>query len=279
MEQVIKPVIRVGNSAGVLVPKNWISGSAKVELISKPLNIKKDIFDILEPYLKDVIGIYLTGSRARGEETGRSDVDVLVIRKNKNITTGKYNILLISKKNVEESLKDDILHILPMLKEAKPILNEKLIEEYKKSRLTKKNLKFYTETGKSALKINKGIIKINEDDKSMYLGDRVSYSLILRLRSSYIIDCLIKDRKWTTKEFLALIKKISGNLTAYGGYLRVKDEKPQKEELPIKEAEKLHDYIFKKIKEHERWVKTKNNKENRKSRKIEARTSTKNCRI
>ena len=55
----------------------------------------------------------------------------------------------------------------------------------------------------------------------------------------------------------SLIKKISGSLKAYEGYLRVKDDGPEREELPILEAEKLYDYILKKIKEHEKWAKRK----------------------
>lgn len=260
MNQIIKPIIRVGNSAGVLVPKDWINGSAKVELISKPIDIKKDIFNILEPYLKEVVGVYLVGSHARGEETGRSDVDILVVteKENKNFTRGKYNIILISKTEVEKALKEDVIPILPMIKEAKPIINEKLIEDYKKTKLTKRNLGFYIETGKSALKIHKEFIKLRKTyQNEMPFGDSVSYSLILRLRTSYIVDCLIKDKKWTNKEFLSLIKKITGSSVAYEGYLRKKDDKLEKEELLIDEAEKLHDYIIEKIKEHEKWVKTK----------------------
>ena len=256
---IIPPVIKVGNSAGVLVPRNWLNGSAKVELVSKPLDIKKDIFNILEPFLSDIVGIYLIGSHARGEANERSDVDLLVIteKENKNITNGKYSIILISKDNVERNLDENILPILPMLKEAKPILNSKLIEKYKKTELTRKNLNFYIETGKSAMKMNKGFIELANDEGSKLLDDDISYSLILRLRSSYIIDCLIKNKKWTNKEFLNLIKKITGSLISYEGYLRKKDDKPLKEELPVADAERLHDYILKKIKEHEKWVKTK----------------------
>ena len=81
--ELIKPVIRVGNSAGILVPKAWINGKAKVELISRPVNIKKDIIEILEDYLEDILGIYLVGSYARKEETEKSDIDILAITDSK----------------------------------------------------------------------------------------------------------------------------------------------------------------------------------------------------
>ena len=41
----IKKTIRVGNGAGVLLPKEWLNTEVKVVL--QPLNIEKDILDIL----------------------------------------------------------------------------------------------------------------------------------------------------------------------------------------------------------------------------------------
>ena len=55
-----------------------------------------------------------------------------------------------------------------------------------------------------------------------------------------------------------MIKEISGSLRAYDGYLRVKnDNKILMDGLPLQEAEKLYDYISKKIKEQEKWLKAK----------------------
>ncbi|MEK6840678.1 MAG: nucleotidyltransferase domain-containing protein [Nanoarchaeota archaeon] len=257
-QELIKPIIKVGNSAGVLLPKEWINGRAQVKLIERPPDIKKDVLEILDRYLEDILGIYIVGSYARSEETKRSDIDILAITENEsmNIIKNKYNIILIPKIAVERTLNSNILPLLPMLKEAKPIINRKLIEDYKKTLLNKKNLRFYIETGKSALKMNKASINLDKQWPSN-CGDAVAYSLTLRLRSSYIIDSIIKGRKWSNDEFIKIIKRVSGSLRAYEGYLRIKDNRPQKEELPIKEAEKLHDHILKKINEHEKWVKRK----------------------
>lgn len=259
MEQkIIKPIIRVGNSAGVLVPKDWINGSARVELIAKPMNINKDILEILEPYLVDILGIYLIGSYARGEQTEKSDVDVLAVtnRKSDRIKKGKYDILLITKKDINEALKNNALPILPMLKEAKTIINEEYVKSIKKSPLSKKNLRWHMDFIKSALKINKGLIELKKEH-SKSVADSISYSLILNLRSTYIIDCIKKKQKWSTAGLLSLIKKISGSLEAYEGYLRIKKDGKTKETLSIKEAEKLLDYTSKKLKEQEKWIKRK----------------------
>ena len=254
-QELIKPIIKLGNSAGVILPKMWLNGKARIELLEKPLDIKRDIFEILWPYFDDIQGVYLVGSYARVEQTKNSDIDVLVITRtiNKRVDKGKYNLILITKESVEDSLKNNILPILPMLKEVKSLLNSQLIEHYKSTKLTPKNLKFHIETTKSAMQINETAIKLDKNS-SLYTSDASAYSLILRLREAYIVDCLIKGKKWSNKELILLIKKIVGSLKAYNGYLRVKNNKRTKEDLTILEAEKLQSYIIKKIKEQEKWL-------------------------
>lgn len=257
-QELIKPIIKVGNSAGVLVPKDWINGKARVELIQKPLNIKKDALEILEPYLKDIIGIYLVGSYARGEQKERSDVDVLVITNkiSERIKKGKYDILLITKDDVDNTLKNNALPLMPMLKEAKAIMNEEYLKSIKNQQLSKKNLQWNISIIKSALNINKEFIKLRKE-YSKYIGDPIAYSLVLNLRSTYIIDCIKRKQKWSTSGLLSLIKEVSGSLEAYEGYLRVKNDEKTKESLNIKEAERLLDYISKKIEKQEIWIKRK----------------------
>jgi len=257
--ELIRPIVRVGNSAGVILPKDWLSGKARVELVEKPLNIKRDVLEILDPYLDDIQGIYLVGSYARGEQTDRSDVDVLVIADlNKKIKHGKYEIIFISKEKVEKALENGAFPIIPMLREAKSIMNHELIDKYRKYPLTKKNLHWTIELAKSAMKINRKSIDLDRDWPSN-CSDATAYSLILRLRERYIIDCIRKNKRWGTKGLLALIKRIAGSLEAYEGYLRVKEDcKKDLEKLPIREAESLYKYLVKKLKEEERWLARKN---------------------
>ena len=107
--------------------------------------------------------IYLTGSYERGEETETSDVDVLVItnKKSNKIKKGKYDILLITKDEVKIAIENNALPIIPMLKEAKIIINENLLENYIKLPLTKKNLRWHIETTKSSIKIIEDLIELS----------------------------------------------------------------------------------------------------------------------
>lgn len=253
--ELIKPIIKVGNSAGVLVPKEWLHGEAKVSLVVRPLNLEEEIINILKPHLSLVICIALVGSYARKEQTTRSDIDVLAVTSNisKKIKKGKYNIILISREEAEVSLKNNVLPILPMLMEAKPILNSELLEKYKKTSLNKNNLNWHFETTKSALKVQKKTIEIAElENKS--ISDNIVYSLMLRLREAYIVDCLRSKKQYATKNFLALLDKIGVSREAYIVYQRSKDEFSSKNTLSVSDAKRIYLYIKNLIERQEKWA-------------------------
>ena len=252
--ELIKKIVRIGNSSGVVLPKEWLNGKARVELIEKPANTQKVIFEILEQDLADVEGIYLVGSYARKEENEKSDIDVLVIthKTNKKIIHGKYEVILISYDSLKNVLEKNILPFLPMIIEAKAIVNDKLLNYFRNIKLTKKNLSWHIDSTKSILKVNKE--KIELDREKGFTGDAVTYSLVLRLREVYIVECLIKNKTWSTQEFKHLIKRISGGLDVYEGYLRIKNNLQNRKKLPIEEADNLYNYIFKSINEQEKWL-------------------------
>lgn len=260
--ELIKNTIRVGNSAGVLLPKEFLN--TQVKIILQPLNIEKDILEILleEKILDNVLGVYLVGSYARKEQTIESDVDVLVItdKINKMIKRGKYDLTLVSKELADEKMEKNILPLLPMMIEAKSIINKELLKNYINTFPTKKNIKWHIDTTKSAMNVVMEYIKLAKKIKRG-VSDAASYSLILRLRTLYIVDCLKKRKMWTKKEFLGLVKKISGSLTAYERYLESKNKNTKEFKLPVEEAEKLMNYNNKKIREIEKWLKEKKEQE------------------
>jgi predicted nucleotidyltransferase len=251
--EIIKNTIKVGNSAGVLLPKQWLNSRVKISLES--LNIKQDILDILlqENLLENVIGIYLAGSYARKEETIESDVDVLVITKdiNKNIQNGKYDLILISKKRLEEQIEDNAFPLIPMIRESIPIINSEFISEYKKTKLTPKNMKFYLETSKSALNVIKEFLNLSEEK----ISDNIAYSIVLRLREVYIAECLNNNKIPNNRDFLALIKKISNDNEIYSSYKRAKERPSKIKKTSIISAQKIYEYIKTKIDEQEKWIK------------------------
>src|SRR3989338_4397245 len=85
-EQLIKTVVKSGNGGAVWVPKNWLGQEVIVILPDKPkLDIREKIVHLLEPYLRDIIAVFIYGSYARHEETKESDIDVMVVTKGKQI--------------------------------------------------------------------------------------------------------------------------------------------------------------------------------------------------
>lgn len=260
--ELIKNTIRVGNSAGVLLPKEFLN--TQVKIILQPLDIERDILDILieAKILANVLGVYLVGSYARKEQTIESDIDVLVVTDSLNdqIKKGKYDLMLVSKELIDEKMEKNIFPLIPMMIEAKPIINKKLLNEYVSTPLTLQNLKWHIDTTKSAMKVIEASIKLAKES-NINEGDAYAYSLILRLRTLYIIDCLKKGKLWKKQGFLDLIKKTSGSLIAYERYLSSKNKNTLECKLPVDEAEKLMKYINEKNKEVEKWLKEKKDQE------------------
>ena len=79
--RLIRPIVRIGNSSGVVLPRSWLNQTACVELIiKKSSDIFQEIIEILKEEIEfsKIIGIYLVGSYGRSEETLTSDIDILV---------------------------------------------------------------------------------------------------------------------------------------------------------------------------------------------------------
>ena len=260
-QELIKQIVRFGNSAGVLLPREWLNGKARIELVEKPINIKQDVLKIIEPYLTEIMGIYLIGSYAREEETSESDVDILIItnKLDKKIVRGKYNITMVSEGGLQRTLKNTAFPIIPMLLEAKTIINQPILKGYvSRAKLTKNNSKIIIELARSALNVQKSFLNLDGEMKTE-VEDAVAYSIVLQIRSMYLIDCLKSNKKQSTKQLKGLISKVSGSLNAYEGYLRVKNNKKGKNNLPLEEAEKLISYLEKQIEKEEKWLKKRKN--------------------
>ncbi len=132
-EQLMKPVVSSGNGAVVYVPKQWIGSRVVVTRPFEHKSLKEKIIQPLVEHMGKVIGIYLSGSYARAEQTSESDVDVLVIAKDKFSIRPFDNISysISTLEEIKRTIKENTILILPFLMEAKAILNEQLLEELK----------------------------------------------------------------------------------------------------------------------------------------------------
>jgi len=235
------------------LPKEWLGNQAKVILIDRTLEIKKEVLSILEPYLEDILGIYLVGSYARGEEKKNSDIDVVVISKNtsKNIKSGKYDLSIAKLENIRKTIERNPILILPRLKEAKVILNKYLLEELVGIKLKKDSFKEFIEDSKRIIKINREFIKLDKEQGFEYLDSiSIIYSIILRLRGVFIINTLLKGKKYIKKEFIGWMKKEVGKrevMLAYNLYESIRDRKKIHEKIRINTVEELLNLLQKEI--------------------------------
>jgi len=266
--ELLRNVGRWGNSAGVLLPREWLGSQVKVIFLNRTLDIKREALSILEPYLEDVLGIYLVGSYARGEQEPDSDVDIIALSKKtkKEISSGKYHISLITLESAKKTILKNPILILPRLNEAKVILNSSLLEELKSVKLTKESFKNFIDETKRIIKIDSGFIALDRKQGREIL-DSVSiiYSLILRLRSVFLIKCLFNKRNYSKKEFLNWLKKGSNaeeSEKTYEVYKAIRDNKKINEKIKIETAEKLLEMLKIKVKELSGLKKTKKRKEN-----------------
>ncbi|GEM_PF-613450 len=248
MEAQIKTTVKAGNSSAVILPRSWLDKDVRVELVKKTYEtMLLDVINISKRYLdlKEIIGVYLVGSYARKEEDENSDIDILIITSNidkEMISEGIYNILIVSSKLLKQKLDEDLLPVGQMIKEARPLLNSDYLSSIE-VKITKKNVKWYIDTTEDKLKIIKEAVKRTKKSNKNYINDAVAYTLILRIRTLYIIKKLMENQEYSKKDFVRLIKKISKGGNAYKRYLAVKNNLKDEKGISIKEAEELCEYL------------------------------------
>lgn len=249
--EITKNVGKWGNSAGILLPKEWLGNQVKIVLIDRTLEIKKEVLEILSDNLEDIIGIYLVGSYARGDQEKDSDIDVIAISKNlrKETISGKYHISIAPLENIKKTLEESPILILPRLVEAKPILNSYLLEELKNINISVKLFKNYKEETKRIISINKELLK--KEDKDFLESNEIIYSLILRLRGIFIIKRLLEKKSYSKKEFKKYLNEIIQKKEiekVYNIYRAIRDNKKTKLKIQTTTAKDLLDFLEKETK-------------------------------
>ena len=257
MQVQIKKTIKAGNSSAVVLPRAWLNQEVRVELVKKTKEqILCDVLEIVKKHIKlsNIIGVYLVGSYARGEETKESDIDILIITNDLDkemINEGVYNILIVSYQLLYQKLNQKLFPIGQMIKEAKPLLNADYIDSIE-VKITKKNVKWYIDTTEDKLNIIKKYIDETKN-KKICRSNRIVYTLVLRIRTLHIIKKMIKEQDYSNKQFTKIIKSISKN--AYGGYLAIKNNLNKEQKISIEEVENLYGYLKKDFKEIKKYFK------------------------
>jgi len=249
----IRNVGKWGNSAGILLPKEWLGNQVKIVLIDRTLEIKKEVLSILDSYLEDIIGVYLTGSYARGEQEEDSDIDVIAISKSikKELISGRYHISITTLEGIKKTLGHYPELVIPRLREARVILNPQLLEELNKYSITKKSFKNFLEDTKRIIKMNAEFIELDNLDSEELESKAVIYSMVLRLRGIFLIKCALESKKYSKEDFkrwiLQSLDKEEFEKT-YELYKSVRDNKNTKIKIKLQTARKLKDFLIKEIK-------------------------------
>ena len=118
--------IKVGNSAGVLLPKSLLGADVRVIVVKPPMDIKRDIIRILEPIFEDVLGAYLIK-----QEEEKAEVLVVSTNINQHIKKPNYEIDIVPFDVLKRSVKEK-KEVQEKIKNAKAITNKKLLGELKK---------------------------------------------------------------------------------------------------------------------------------------------------
>jgi len=224
METIIKQARELGTSAGVILPRKWLNKQVVITLLLPSIKeIAKEVFAILaeKELNEETKGIYLVGSYSRGDYDMNSDIDLLVItcKTNKLINHDNYEILLVSEDNFSKNLPAN-LNYLSMLGEIKVILNKELIEKYTNKKI-KLNLREALKENERIFKINRESAEICEKTKRA-VPDGIVYSVVLRLRELYIMNCLLAKKAYSKNDFI----RVAGNKT-YLAYIRIKGNRKE----------------------------------------------------
>lgn len=248
-----------GNSGGILLPREWLGKQVRIELIDRSGDIKKEVLDILSPHLHDLLGMYLAGSYARGDQEKDSDIDIIAISRSthKKIISGKYHVEILPLKNILTLLKKNPIQIVPRIKEAKPIINQGLLEELQALPLSSHPWKRYIQECKEAIKSSKNLIQYDKQKKNTLLSsDSVIYSTMLRLRGISLIQSITAEKKYSKKEFQKKTIKETGIseeefYKAYEIYKHTRAGTNSQERVTLVTTEKLLFLLEKEVKTFE----------------------------
>jgi len=248
--KIIKKAIEIGNGAAVYVPREYSGKQIVIILPEGITEIKRRIIEKLADYMENIVGIYLFGSYARGESNSFSDIDVLIITKNEAKELKQIfddlDVRVMTLDKIKKSIGNLPVLILPILKEAKTIINPVLLEELQNSKINYKNFKWNFDEIKQALKTIEVFIEADEEDISL----SHIYSLVMRARACYMIESLLKNKKFSNQGLREELLKRGLDNKKYEDYLAVYRRVRGGEEVESKIEKKEIEYFIRIIKKY-----------------------------
>jgi predicted nucleotidyltransferase len=202
--RLVKTAVNMGNGAAIYIPKEYEGREIVVVLPEGIEEVKRRIISKLIPYMKNIVGVYLFGSYARGENKAGSDIDILIITKEKAgsdirslFPESEYeDARFFTIESIENSIDTHPALIVPILREAEILVNPVLIEELRKKEFSFSKFKWEFEDIKSIIKIIEEFI--NLDPKDIAISH--IYSLIMRARVLYMIESLLRNKIFSNSE-------------------------------------------------------------------------------
>ena len=199
-----KTVQRFGNGGHIVLPKEYVGKRIRFILEPKSFeDIKFEVLEILKPYLENILGVYLYGSYARNEQTINSDVDILAVTGTKLKVIDKinsYSIVSATVMELESTLKNNAVLLLPIVKEARTIINPGLLEKYKEYKFTNNNTKWFIDSSMHVLELNKKGLDLNFEIGS------IVYSLMLRIRGLLMIKLMLNYKLYSKVSLFSYLK-------------------------------------------------------------------------
>ncbi|HIH16054.1 MAG TPA: nucleotidyltransferase domain-containing protein [Candidatus Diapherotrites archaeon] len=195
-----KKAVGFGNGAIVYVPKRWAGKTVLVAAQEPPQAFEREALKILEPFLGSVQGLYLFGSRARGEARADSDADFLVLT-DKPFNPGKhagFEFLVLSPAQIEQEMAGARgVFLRQALDEAKPGLNARLLEELRRAAGTPDYHALLDDTLAAFKQVKELLDADRRRGVKEVRGGACVYSLVLRAKALYAARCQLRKKSFT----------------------------------------------------------------------------------